>query len=124
MITHRSLVNFTINTGTEYELGIGDRVLQFASLAFDTSAEEIFPCLVSGGTLVLRTDQMLSSVKEFLLTCTEWGITVVDLPTAYWHEIAAELEVGVSTVRTHLHSIYVKLHVNTRTEAVVKFLRR
>lgn len=41
-----------------------------------------------------------------------------------YKEIAAKLDVGVSTVRTHLHTIYVKLHVTSRTEAVVKFLRR
>ena len=45
MIAHQSLVNFAVNAGTDYELGIGDKVLQFASLNFDTSAEEIFPCL-------------------------------------------------------------------------------
>ncbi|HSI64736.1 MAG TPA: response regulator transcription factor [Candidatus Saccharimonadia bacterium] len=41
-----------------------------------------------------------------------------------YKEIATKLDLGVSTVRTHLHTVYVKLHVNTRTEAVVKFLRR
>lgn len=41
-----------------------------------------------------------------------------------YKEIAARLEVGVSTVRTHLHTIYVKLQVTSRTEAVVKFLGR
>ena len=92
MIAHRSLVNFTMNAGTDYELGAADKVLQFASLNFDTSAEEIFPCLASGGTLVLRTEEMLSSVSEFLRTCDDWAITVLDLPTAYWHEIAAEFE--------------------------------
>jgi amino acid adenylation domain-containing protein len=92
MIAHRSLVNFTMNANADYGLGSADKVLQFASLNFDTSAEEIFPCLAAGGTLVLRTDEMLSSVAEFLRACDDWGITVLDLPTAYWHEIAAELE--------------------------------
>ncbi len=92
MIEHRSLVNFTMNARTDYQLGPADRVLQFASLNFDTSAEEIFPCLASGATLVLRNDEMLSSVSEFLQTCDDWAITVLDLPTAYWHEIAAEFE--------------------------------
>jgi DNA-binding NarL/FixJ family response regulator len=41
-----------------------------------------------------------------------------------YKEIAARLDVGVSTVRTHLHTIYVKLHVNSRTEAIEKFLGR
>lgn len=92
MIAHQSLVNFAVNAKTDYELGAGDKVLQFASLNFDTSAEEIFPCLLSGATLVLRTEEMLNSVAEFLRTCDDWDITILDLPTAYWHEIVAEFE--------------------------------
>jgi DNA-binding NarL/FixJ family response regulator len=38
-------------------------------------------------------------------------------------EIADRLSVSVNTVRTHLQHIYDKLHVRSRTEAVVKFLR-
>jgi DNA-binding NarL/FixJ family response regulator len=37
-------------------------------------------------------------------------------------EIADHLSVSVNTVRTHLQHIYHKLHVRSRTEAVVKFL--
>ena len=37
-------------------------------------------------------------------------------------EIADRLSVSVNTVRTHLQHIYEKLHVRSRTEAVVKFL--
>ena len=39
-----------------------------------------------------------------------------------YKEIAGALGIGVETVRTHLSSIYSKLHVRTRTEAVVKYL--
>jgi DNA-binding NarL/FixJ family response regulator len=38
-------------------------------------------------------------------------------------EIAERLCVSVNTVRTHLQHIYEKLHVRSRTEAVVKFLQ-
>lgn len=37
-------------------------------------------------------------------------------------EIARTLEISVDTVSTHLKHIYSKLHVRTRTEAVIKFL--
>jgi len=37
-------------------------------------------------------------------------------------EIAVRLSVSTNTVRTHLQHIYDKLHVRSRTEAVVKFL--
>jgi len=39
-----------------------------------------------------------------------------------YKEIATALGVTQSTVRAHLHSIYRKLHVRTRTEAVLKYL--
>jgi len=39
-----------------------------------------------------------------------------------YKEIADLLGISLSTVRTHLHAIYKKLHVQSRTEAVVKYL--
>ncbi len=85
----RSLVNFTQAAAQLLDVKPGDRVLQFASLSFDASSEEIYPCLTHGGTLVLRTETMLQSPADFLRTCQAWGVTVLDLPTAYWHELAA-----------------------------------
>ena len=37
-------------------------------------------------------------------------------------EIAGKLSVSVNTIRTHLQHIYDKLHVRSRTEAVIKYL--
>jgi DNA-binding NarL/FixJ family response regulator len=41
-----------------------------------------------------------------------------------YKEIADQLGISMSTVRTHIHAVYEKLHVQSRTEAVVKFLGR
>ena len=41
-----------------------------------------------------------------------------------YKEIAQQLEIKLDTVRTHLRRIYEKLHVSSRTEAAVKFLRK
>ena len=59
MIEHRALVNYAHAVIAEYGITAADRVLQFASVSFDAHAEEIYPCLIRGGTLVLRSDDML-----------------------------------------------------------------
>jgi DNA-binding NarL/FixJ family response regulator len=41
-----------------------------------------------------------------------------------YKEIAEQLGITMSTVRTHIHAVYGKLHVQTRTEAVIKYLGR
>jgi len=41
-----------------------------------------------------------------------------------YKEIGDQLGVSVNTVKRHLHAIYEKLHVQSRTEATAKFLKR
>lgn len=91
MIEHRALVNFTEMISVAYNITPADRMLQFASISFDASAEEIYPTLTRGATLVLRTDEMLASAPAFFQRCEAWGITVLDLPTAYWHQLVSDL---------------------------------
>jgi non-ribosomal peptide synthetase component F len=88
LVPHASLVNYVRHAVSEYGFGPDDRTLQFASISFDTSAEEIYPCLTAGGTLVLRDDAMIGPRR--LVRELERLHHVIDLPTAYWHEMAAE----------------------------------
>ncbi|MEH1989379.1 MULTISPECIES: non-ribosomal peptide synthetase [unclassified Nostoc] len=90
-IQHQSLVNFVQAAIAEYQLQAQDRILQFASISFDAACEEIFPCLLHGATLVLRTDEMLVSIKAFNEKCQQHCISVLDIPTAFWHQITSEL---------------------------------
>lgn len=41
-----------------------------------------------------------------------------------YKEIAQVLNLSIDTIRKHLQSVYQKLHVHNRTEAVVKYLRQ
>ncbi|MEU4403168.1 amino acid adenylation domain-containing protein [Streptosporangium sp. NPDC023963] len=70
----------------EYGIRPDDRVLQFASVGFDTHAEEIYPALTSGAELVLAPDEPL---PDFLRTPRGASLTVMDLPTSYWQELVA-----------------------------------
>ena len=98
VVSHRGLAGYAAAAVDLYGIAPGDRVLQFASLSFDASAEEIYPALLGGATLVLRTEDMLSGPAEFFERCAAWGVTVLDLPTAYWHELVAALERGAASL--------------------------
>lgn len=88
-IEHDGLANYVRFAAERFGVRRDERLLQFASLSFDTAAEEIFSTLSAGGTLVLRTDEMVDTVATFLAKCEEWRVTVVNLPTSYWHELVA-----------------------------------
>jgi len=95
VVEHAALANYVASAGACFAVAPGNRVLQFASISFDTSAEEIYPCLTGGATLVLRAAGalgMTGSFGGFLDAVARLGITLLDLPTAYWHELAAHLE--------------------------------
>ncbi|MEH2000300.1 MAG: amino acid adenylation domain-containing protein [Nostoc sp.] len=107
MIEQRSLMNFVNTVMHEYGINASDNILQFASICFDTSIEEILPCLSVGATLVLRTEQMLHSSDEFWRCCQEWQLTVLDLPTAYWHQLVAELTCEDSRIPESLRMVII-----------------
>ncbi len=94
MIQHRSLSTYINTACIDFALKSSDRILQFTSISFDVAAEEIFSCLVQGATLILRTDQMLSSISEFLYQCNNLELTILDLPTSFWHQLTDELSTG------------------------------
>ncbi|HEX3131701.1 MAG TPA: amino acid adenylation domain-containing protein, partial [Thermoanaerobaculia bacterium] len=74
-----------------FGLGPGERMLQFVSPGFDASMEEMLPALLSGATLV-PTGPDVWPPDRFLERLAELGITVFDIPTAYWHQWVREHE--------------------------------
>lgn len=58
------------------------------------------------------------------LTAREFEILSELAKGLHYKEIASQLHISVSTVRAHLHAVYTKLHVSSRTEAVIRFLQR
>ncbi|MDY7093376.1 MAG: amino acid adenylation domain-containing protein [Acidobacteriota bacterium] len=95
MVDHRSLLNHTRWAMAEMELQPTDKVLQFSSLAFDASVEEIFPALAVGASVVLREDEMITSLRSFLHACEALEVTVLDLPTSFWHRLVLDSEGAV-----------------------------
>lgn len=91
LVPHRALVNHNWAAIAEYGLRPTDRALQFASISFDAAAEEIFPTLLSGATLVLRPASVLASFEALAQFVADETITVLNLPTSFWQQWAMEL---------------------------------
>ncbi len=67
-------------------------MLQFAALSFDVTVEEIFPVLLAGGRVVLRAPSELATFHGLTRAIDEEGVTIVELPTAFWHDWVFELQ--------------------------------
>ena len=65
---------------------------------------------------VLESQIHLSPREQTVLDCLAKGLT--------YKQIADQLQISIDTIRTYLRRIYEKLHVQSRTEAVAKYLRR
>jgi acyl-coenzyme A synthetase/AMP-(fatty) acid ligase len=68
-----------------------DTVLQFASLDWDTCFEEILTALTGGATLVFDDDAYSGSFPRFVKMIGRYRISVLDLTTAFWHELVTFL---------------------------------
>ena len=106
-IAHRGLSNYIYQLGARTGLQSGDRVLQFASLSFDISIEEIFSAWMAGATLVLREAGMNLSAQEFMAGCERYSISWISLPTAWWHELCASFASEQLTLPPALRSVII-----------------
>src|ERR1019366_3221247 len=89
LVSHGSIADHCRNAQRYYELDSRDVVLQFASLSFDVSLEEILPTLIAGARLVIMGTNAWHPA-EFHRKISEFGLTVLNLPTAYWQELVRE----------------------------------
>jgi len=92
MVPHRGLADRLRWLAERFDLGPGDRQLQFVSPSFDVSVEEIFVPLVTGAAVVLESGLQHLAPIGVLEVCERRGVTKMNLPASYWHQMVDELE--------------------------------
>ncbi|MFI0939413.1 amino acid adenylation domain-containing protein [Streptomyces sp. NPDC021020] len=92
VIEHHSLATFARDVADRLGLGSGDRFLQFASPGFDVLAEELFPTWLVGGCVVVPARPLLGGGDDLAELIGRERLTVIELPTAFWHEWVRELD--------------------------------
>lgn len=91
MVEHRSLVNHALNFSRVTNIKSSDRILQFLSLGFDASGEEIFPTLINGACLVIPHNTRELTTEDFCRLVDRYSVTILHLPVAYWHQCVDEI---------------------------------
>lgn len=116
-VSRASLSHHAATMAEVFDLTPRDRVIQFASPAFDVAAEEIFPTLASGACVAVLPDRDRSprDLERFL---GEERATVANLPSSYWATWAADLDAEPRTLPACLRLLVVGSEIaHTRTLA-------
>lgn len=87
-VSHGALACTIQDIIREYQLTRKDRVAQLASLAFDTSLEQILGALLSGAALMLPGAGTVAP-SDLVRYIAEQRVSVIDLTPAYWHQLVA-----------------------------------
>ncbi|NBD14543.1 non-ribosomal peptide synthetase, partial [Corallococcus silvisoli] len=96
-VEHRGVSNLVTHEAIAYGIGPGSRVLQFASLSFDLSVEEVFTTLCNGASLVLAPLEKLMPGAPLPVLLREQHLSVISLTPA---ALAATSSEGLPGVRT------------------------
>lgn len=88
-VAHASIAAHVGHVGAYFGLTTADRVLQFASLGFDVSQEEIWSTWAAGAAVVVNPCGLPDAHQLAEITASH-GVTVLQLPTAYWRTIVSE----------------------------------
>jgi aspartate racemase len=115
MIEHCGVVNHAAAIAGIFGIQAGDRMLQFSNIGFDIIIEELYPTLVSGATLVIRPEVISSSTQAFWQFVEAQQITLLDLPTAFWHELVNSLAARQQVIPPSLRLVCVGGEKASRT---------
>src|SRR5262249_18638236 len=89
VVGRRAVANPIRWQGRKSTLGVGDRPLQFTSLSFDVSFQELFSTWCSGGTLVLIPEPLRRDPAGLVEHLTAERVNRVFLPAIALQRLAA-----------------------------------
>ncbi|AFV87764.1 non-ribosomal peptide synthetase [Alteromonas mediterranea] len=92
MIEHQQLSAMQATDLELFEMDQSDRVLQFSNTSFDIFIEELIVSMGTGASLVFRDDNVLDAAGEFWAFIKNQCITVVSIPTYFWHMLCKNID--------------------------------
>lgn len=135
-VKHGGFVNMALAQVNGFSVSAGDRVLQFASIAFDASLSEVFMALFSGAGLVTIDQATINDTAAFIDYLARYKITHLTLPPVYLQALQRQAMPTLKTLITageapHLddalhyarHCAYFNAYGPTETSVCASFYR-
>ncbi|RAM53131.1 MAG: non-ribosomal peptide synthetase [Hapalosiphonaceae cyanobacterium JJU2] len=116
-----ALCNLILWHGENLKISPGAKILQFASISFDVSFQEIFTTWCSGGTLFLIGEELRRDTSALLGFLQEKEIERIFLPFVGLQQLA-EVAVANGLVNSHLREIITAGEQLQITPAISKWL--
>ncbi|WP_295839385.1 non-ribosomal peptide synthetase, partial [uncultured Xanthomonas sp.] len=102
-VGHGALSAYLAGLQQVYAIAHEDRLLQFSAFNFDVFVEECLMALCHGACLVIRDDASAESADAFWRFVDLHALSVLNLPTAFWHLLADTLtEDAVAIASRHV----------------------
>lgn len=105
LVTHRSIVNHTLEATRIYGITASDRRLQFASIGTDVFVAEVFNYLSRGATLVFGLAREGVTAGKFFRFLEDQRITITGIPSTWWTELTAALAEARFELPTSLRAL-------------------
>ncbi len=98
MIEHKSVINLAYSQISQFKVDEKDRILQFSTICFDASIEQIFIALLSGAALVLINKDTLLNVETFEEYLIEHEVTHIHTVPTFLNNISYREEYKIKRV--------------------------
>jgi amino acid adenylation domain-containing protein len=83
MVEHTSNINMSLDQIRFFKVTGTDKIVWFASVAFDASISEIMMSLYSGATLCIPTEETIKDKDRFVVFLKETQASVITFPPSY-----------------------------------------
>ncbi|ASS75460.1 hypothetical protein CIG75_11050 [Tumebacillus algifaecis] len=123
VMPHRAMQNLIDWQLQDAKFIAGQRTLQYATITFDVSVQEIFSTLCSGGTLVLLTDEVRRDPMQLIPYLSSQQVERLFLPYVAFQQLAEAAE-GLRDTSLHLCEIYTAGDQLQLTAPIKRLLQR
>lgn len=97
-VTHRSIINLLYSQREIFGIEKNDRILQFSSVIFDASIEQIGLALLGGASLVLISQEILTDSFKFKMYIADHKVTHLDVTPSFLDTLEPTFHKGLKRI--------------------------